>query len=181
MDSRPQSSPLLEVRDLQVSYTGAIRGFRKARQQIRAVKGVSFAVQKGSVVGLVGESGSGKSTVGRAILQLVEPTGGSIHFEGKQITGTRGRKLLPFRREVQVVFQDPFSSLNPAMTVGRIIAEALDIGLRKRSLREQQDFQRARVVQTLGLVRLDPEMIDRYPHEFSGGQRQRIAIARANK
>lgn len=173
------STPLLEVRDLHVSYTGGTRGIRKGRRQIRAVRGVSFEVHRGSVVGLVGESASGKSTVGRAILQLVQPTKGSVHFKGERITGTRGRKLLPFRRDVQVVFQNPFTSLNPAMTVGRIVGEALDIGGMRRSLREQRGVHREQIIETLGLVRLDPEMIDRYPHEFSGGQRQRIAIARA--
>ena len=167
--------PLLAVRNLEVTFSGPRRrGSLILREKVRAVRGVSFAVQAGTTVGLVGESGSGKSTIGRAILRLLEPTAGSVLFRGEDVTQKRGRQLLPFRRNVQVVFQDPYSSLNPSKTVASLIGEAL---LTEAATSGRQ--RRERVVHALELVGLGPEMLERYPHEFSGGQRQRIAIARA--
>ena len=142
---------------------------------VRAVDDISFSVLKGEVLGLVGESGSGKTTVGRSILRLVEPTSGSILFKGQEVRSLRGRALRKFRRQAQIVFQDPFSSLNPKMRISKIIAEPLKVHsvMRKRS--ELREY----VAKLLGLVGLAPAYMDHYAHEFSGGQRQRIAIARA--
>lgn len=169
MNDKATSEPLLSVRDLDVVYRGG--GFR--RPSFHALHSVSLDVAEGETVGLVGESGSGKTTLGRAVLGLAEVTGGSIHFDGTDIThlGRRARRVLS--RDIQVVFQDPYSSLNPAMTVESILTEPLTaqgVGRAEAS---------ARVRQLLDQVGLAADAGRRYPREFSGGQRQRVAIARA--
>jgi len=148
--------------------------FQRQVGAVRAVDDVSFDVYRGETLGLVGESGCGKSTTGRTILQLYRPTAGSVRFEGKELTTMKGEELRAMRREMQIIFQDPFASLNPRMTVGNIVSEPLRIHniLRGKELREF-------VENLLEKVGLNPFYINRYPHEFSGGQRQRIGIARA--
>jgi peptide/nickel transport system ATP-binding protein len=168
-------APLLEVTDL-VKHFPVKRGLLIDRtvDQIRAVDGVSLTVQAGETLGLVGESGSGKSTLGRAILQLLEPTSGSVRFEGREIAGLSRRAMRPLRRELQMVFQDPYASLNPRKRIGQIVGEPLRLqGVAKGGelRREAQSL--------LERVGLSPEHYNRFPHEFSGGQRQRIGIARA--
>jgi oligopeptide transport system ATP-binding protein len=141
---------------------------------VRAVDGVSFDVKRGETLGLVGESGCGKSTLGRLVSALVAPTSGSILFEGQDLARLRGRSLRRMRRELQIIFQDPFASLDPRMTVGEIIAEPLD------NFKIAHGKKRQTLVQDLlATVGLNPNFTNRYPHEFSGGQRQRIGIARA--
>ena len=141
---------------------------------VRAVDGVTFSIREGRTLGLVGESGSGKSTTGYCVLQLLRPTSGSVRFEGKELTTLGGEELRRMRREMQIVFQDPYSSLNPRMTVGDIVAEPLDVhGVGTRKTRRES------VRHLLELVGFNPHFTNRYPHEFSGGQRQRIGIARA--
>jgi oligopeptide transport system ATP-binding protein len=169
------ASTLIEVRNLSKHFAigGGLLG-RKA-QKVRAVEDVSFTVRKGEVLGLVGESGSGKSTIGRTILRLLEPTAGSITFAGQEIAGLGRRQLKPLRRRMQLVFQDPFGSLNPRMTVERIVAAPLIIHERRISGAERRE----RVERALHRVGLSPRYLNRYPHEFSGGQRQRIGLARA--
>ena len=169
------SEPLLSVTDLKVHFP-IRRGFLFDRTvgHVKAVDGVSFEIQEGQTLGLVGESGSGKSTTAYAALQLLRPTAGSVRFLGRDLTRLRGEELRRMRREMQIVFQDPYASLNPRMTVGRIVAEPLQthrIGTRRS--------RRASVARLLELVGFDPSYTNRYPHEFSGGQRQRIGIARA--
>ena len=166
---------LVEVRDLKKHFP--IRGGVLSRvvASVKAVDGVSFAIRRGEVLGLVGESWSGKTTVGRTLLRLIEPTGGRIFFDGQDITELPREKLRPFRRRMQIIFQDPFSSLNPRMTVGDIIAEPLLIHGIGKTPKERTE----RVAELLKLVGLSPDHMRRYPHEFSGGQRQRIGIARA--
>ena len=150
-----------------------VRGgvFQRRGSSIRAVDGVDLAIRAGETLGLVGESGCGKSTLARTVLKLVPPTSGRIFLEGREITNLSGRRMRPVRRHVQMVFQDPYTSLNPGMTVQRIVSEPL------RLHREPADRQR--VVDLLHMVGLSAEHTNRYPHEFSGGQRQRIGIARA--
>jgi oligopeptide transport system ATP-binding protein len=166
---------LLEVTDL-VKHFPVKRGLLvdRAVDQIRAVDGVSFTVGAGETLGLVGESGSGKSTLGRAILQLVKPTSGSVRFEGREIAGLSRRAMRPLRREMQMVFQDPYASLNPRKRVGQIVGEPL----RLQGVARGGELRRE-VQGLLERVGLAPEHYDRFPHEFSGGQRQRIGIARA--
>ena len=142
---------------------------------VKAVDGVSFTVEAGRTVGLVGESGSGKTTIGRALLKLIPATSGHAKFEGRDILAMSERQFRPLRREMQIIFQDPFGSLNPRMTIGAIIGEALEIHFRKMTAADRA----GRVADLLRKVGLKPEMMGRYPHEFSGGQRQRIGIARA--
>jgi oligopeptide transport system ATP-binding protein len=175
---RLQSEPtmsLLEVNNLKVHFPVKQGAFRSARGQVKAVDGVSFSLAPGETLGLVGESGCGKTTLGRAIVRLIEPTEGSIQFEGEDIARMNGRVLRARRRKFQMIFQDPFGSLNPRMTVEDIIAEALDL----HGLAENQTARRTRVSDLLKAVGLDSAYAQRYPHEFSGGQRQRIGIARA--
>jgi len=169
------TEPLLTVTDLAVHFP-IKRGLLVDRTvgHVKAVDGVGFEIPEGKTLGLVGESGSGKSTTAYALLQLVRPTAGSVRFLGRELTRLRGEELRRMRREMQIVFQDPYASLNPRMTVGRIVAEPLQthgIGTRRS--------RRASVARLLELVGFDPAYTNRYPHEFSGGQRQRIGIARA--
>jgi oligopeptide/dipeptide ABC transporter ATP-binding protein len=141
---------------------------------VRAVDGVTFEILRGETLGLVGESGCGKSTVGRCVLRLIEPTAGEIEFDGRNVLATSGKALRELRREMQIIFQDPYASLNPRMRVRDIVGEPLVI----HGLKDKEE-KRARVAALLGKVGLDPDYMHRYPHEFSGGQRQRIGIARA--
>jgi oligopeptide transport system ATP-binding protein len=166
--------PLLVVERLTKHFP--FRGGLFGRQigVVRAVDGVDLTVHKGETVGLVGESGSGKSTFGRCILRLIEPTSGRILFSGVDLLARSPREMRALRRNLQIVFQDPYSSLNPRKTVGSIVAEAFRI----HDLYSPAE-RRARIVELFSLVGLLPEQVDRYPHEFSGGQRQRISIARA--
>jgi oligopeptide transport system ATP-binding protein len=141
---------------------------------VKAVDGVSFSIPAGKTLGLVGESGSGKSTTGYCILQLIRPTAGSIRFDGKELTSLKGEQLRKIRQDMQIVFQDPYSSLDPRMTVGNIVAEPLEVhGMGTRKSRRET------VRRLLEVVGFNPNFTNRYPHEFSGGQRQRIGIARA--
>ncbi|MFI0347920.1 MAG: ABC transporter ATP-binding protein [Chthoniobacterales bacterium] len=169
------NSSLLEVQNLKI-YFPIYRGiFRRQHGAIRAVDDVSFSIKPRTTVGLVGESGSGKTTIGRAIVRLINPTSGKIFYRGEEISTKSDSEFHPFRKKIQMIFQDPHGSLNPRITIGKSIAEALEIHFpaMSRSLREE------RVAQLLSKVNLLPEMMRRYPHEFSGGQRQRIGIARA--
>jgi ABC-type oligopeptide transport system ATPase subunit len=165
--------PLLEVRRLVKHFTRK-QGLFARPSVVRAVDDVSFTVDEGEMFGLVGESGSGKSTTGRCILRLIEPTSGDILFRGENVLSFSSTRMRQARRDMQIVFQDPYSSLNPRMRVGQIVEEPLVIhGLGSRSER------RARTAELFDLVGLEPDHLHRYPHEFSGGQRQRIGIARA--
>lgn len=167
--------PLLDVRNLSVHFS-SWHGPPWNRQErvVRAVDGVSFTVRPGETLGLVGESGCGKSTTARAILNLVPPTAGEVFIEGQRIDQLSAKAMLPYRRWMQMVFQDPMASLNPRMTVGRTIAEPMKIfGLYDRRTRQLETLR------LMELVGLNPRFLNRYPHEFSGGQRQRIGIARA--
>lgn len=168
-------TPLLEVRDLRVYFPVHSGLLRRHTGDFKAVDGVSFTVEAGKTVGLVGESGSGKTTIGRSIVKLIPATSGQILWKGKDILPLSDKEFRPLRREIQYIFQDPFGSLNPRMTVGAIVGEALEIHFRKLGASERRD----RVEALLKRVGLQPEMTARYPHEFSGGQRQRIGIARA--
>ncbi|HEY1365914.1 MAG TPA: ATP-binding cassette domain-containing protein [Gaiellaceae bacterium] len=166
---------LLRVEDLH-KYFQSRRGFgrRKRSDVVRAVDGVSFEIREGETLGLVGESGSGKSTTGYTILQLLKPTSGSVTFAGTELTTLPAADLRRIRRQMQIIFQDPYSSLDPRLTVEKIVSDPLDVhGVGDRASR------RARVQELLELVGIDPAHAHRYPHEFSGGQRQRIGIARA--
>ncbi len=165
--------PLLEVENLRVSYPIQQGLFR--RVELRAVNGVNFSLEPGETLGLVGESGCGKSSLGRAVLRLLEPAAGSIRFEGEDISHLRSSELRPKRKKFQMVFQDPYGSLNPRMTVNEIVAEPLEI----HQVEKTRQKREARVQDLLKSVGLQPEHAFRYPHEFSGGQRQRIGIARA--
>ncbi len=165
---------LLEVRDLAKRFPVRRGVFGRVRGWVRAVDGVSFDVQAGEVLGLVGESGCGKTTTGRCVLRLIEPTSGSVRFEGRDVTRMPGRELRWLRRRMQVVFQDPYSSLNPRMTVEDIVKEPIEIaGTLDASA------ARRRVAELLDRVGLRQAQMDSFPHQFSGGQRQRIGIARA--
>ncbi len=166
---------LLDVRDLKMYFpvrTGIV--IQRKVADIKAVDGVSFYVKRGETLGLVGESGCGKTTTGRCILQLYEPTEGTINFEGRDLCRLRGADLRHMRRKMQMIFQDPYGSLNPRMTAGSIVGEPLTVHkiARGKEWREQVD-------ELFRVVGLNPYMADRYPHEFSGGQRQRIGVARA--
>jgi peptide/nickel transport system ATP-binding protein len=170
-----QNGSLLSVRDLEMHFPirkGTL--IERTVGHVKAVDGVSFEIAEGETLGLVGESGSGKSTTGYCILQLLKPTGGSVRFMGRELTDIGREDLRRMRREMQIVFQDPYSSLDPRMTVGGIVAEPLEVhGIGTRSSRRET------VRRLLEIVGFDPNFTNRYPHEFSGGQRQRIGIARA--
>lgn len=166
--------PLLRIRELTKHFPIRRGIFGRSKGAVRAVDGVSFDVASGETLGLVGESGCGKTTTGRAILRLIEPTSGEVRFDGADVLALEGAELRRLRRQLQIIFQDPFSSLNPRMTVGAIVREGLTV----HRLAEGAAAD-ARVRQLLDEVGLRPEYAARYPHEFSGGQRQRIGIARA--
>jgi oligopeptide/dipeptide ABC transporter ATP-binding protein len=172
---RPEKEPLLSVRDLTKHFPVRSGMLGLGRAQVKAVDGVSFDIHPEETLGLVGESGCGKTTTGRAILRLVEPTSGQVRFAGRDVLAMGERELRALRRRVQMIFQDPFSSLNPRVRVG----EMLDEVLRVHRLGGDARGRRRRVGELLETVGLRPEYGDRYPHEFSGGQRQRIGIARA--
>lgn len=174
--SVPSSSmPLLEVQNLRTWFPVLGGVMRRKVGDIRAVDDISFAIEEGCTVGLVGESGSGKTTVGRTILKLIDSTSGRVLYKGSDILPVSERDFRPLRREMQMIFQDPFGSLNPRFTIGEIVGEALEIHFPQMNRNDRA----ARVADLLRLVGLKPEMMRRYPHEFSGGQRQRIGIARA--
>jgi oligopeptide transport system ATP-binding protein len=168
-------TPLLEVKNLKKYFP--IRGglFSREIARVHAVDDVSFTIQKGETLGLVGESGCGKSTTGRCILRLIEPTSGEVTFEGQNVTALDKRSLRHLRRDMQIIFQDPYASLNPRMTVGSIVGEAIVIHKLAKTRKEREE----RVIHLLETVGLSSDHLRRYPHEFSGGQRQRIGIARA--
>jgi oligopeptide/dipeptide ABC transporter ATP-binding protein len=165
---------ILEITDLKKHFPIRKGLFSRTVGYVRAVDGISFSVEQGEVLGLVGESGCGKTTAGRCILQLIKPTSGSVKFDGREITGLPFREMRHLRRQMQIVFQDPYSSLNPRLSVRTMLTEVLTVhGIAKgRAARE-------RVADLLQMVGLSPSQAARYPHEFSGGQRQRIGIARA--
>jgi oligopeptide transport system ATP-binding protein len=169
------SEPLLKVSNLVKHFP--VRGglLRRETGRVHAVDGVSFDLQAGETLGVVGESGCGKSTMGRCILRLIEPTAGEVWFEGRNVTALGADELRALARDMQIIFQDPYASLNPRMTVGSIIGEALTI----HKLAPTKEAYEARIVELLETVGLNADHMRRYPHEFSGGQRQRIGIARA--
>ena len=172
-----EQTKLLEIKDLKKYFTVKKSGFNK-NQMVKAVDGVSMDIFKGETLGLVGESGCGKTTLGRTIIRLYEPTSGSIIYDGKPIYDSEQKiaeKMLPYRRKMQIIFQDPSASLDPRMTVGEIVGEALDI----HKLYTGKGEREARINQLLEEVGLNTEHSNRFPHEFSGGQQQRIGIARA--
>jgi oligopeptide transport system ATP-binding protein len=171
----PSEQPLISIRDLKVHFPVTGRGlFQRSHQVVRAVDGVDLDINSGETLGLVGESGCGKTTLGRAILRLTEPTSGQILFRDQDLAQLSNRDLRAHRQHMQIVFQDPYASLNPRMTVSQIISEPIDtFGIARGEAKKQ------RVHQLMEMVGLSPQFLKRYPHEFSGGQRQRIGIARA--
>jgi oligopeptide transport system ATP-binding protein len=166
---------ILEVENLRVYFPILGGIFRHKVGEVKAVDDVSFEVRRGQTVGLVGESGSGKTTLGRAIIRLVEPTAGTIRYEGAEISALGARAFWPYRKKIQILFQDPYNSLNPRLSVFEIIGEALEIHFPQMTRSDRRD----KVAGLLDKVGLARDHLDRYPHEFSGGQRQRIGIARA--
>jgi oligopeptide transport system ATP-binding protein len=169
------SHPFIQIKDLSKNFP--IKGGLLSREvaSVKAVQRVSLDIKEGETLGLVGESGCGKSTLGRCIIRLIEPSSGQIFLDGVDVTNKKGEELRALRRQMQIIFQDPYASLNPRMTVGSIISEPLEI----HKLFDSRSDRLDRVKQLIELVGLRPEHINRYPHEFSGGQRQRIGIARA--
>ena len=172
--SEENKTPLLEVKNLKKWFPAKSSPFSKEKVFIKAVDGVSFTLNAGETLGVVGESGCGKSTMGRSVLRLLEPTDGQVLFEGKDYTALKSSELAKSRSDLQIIFQDPYASLDPRMTIGDIIGEPLDIQL-KLPTKERME----RVLKTMERVGLNTRYVNRYPHEFSGGQRQRIGIARA--
>jgi peptide/nickel transport system ATP-binding protein len=173
--SQKSGKRLLQVNDLSVWFPSRRNFFGKTKGYVKAVDGVSFEVYEGETLGLVGESGCGKTTLGRALLQLIKPTGGSILFDGRDLLQMKHDELRSLRRDIQIVFQDPYSSLNPRITIGDAIAEPLKV----HHLFKRRTERRKQVAKLLEKVDLKASVLNRYPHEFSGGQRQRIVIARA--
>ncbi len=169
------SQPLLSVKNLIKAFPIRTGLLQRQTGAVHAINGVDFHVDAGETLGLVGESGCGKSTTGRCVLRLIEPTSGEIRFDGTDVLSLTGGKLRALRRDIQIIFQDPYASLNPRMTVGAIIGEALIIHQLAKSRRQFEE----RIVNLLETVGLQADHMTRYPHEFSGGQRQRIGIARA--
>ena len=167
--------PLVSVRNLRTWFPVFGGVFRRRTGEIKAVDDVSFDIEPGQTVGLVGESGSGKTTIGRTLLKLTPATSGQVLYEGRDILPMREAEFRPLRKDMQMIFQDPFGSLNPRMTIGAILAEPLEIHFPQMT----KEDRRARVAELLRLVGLPADAMGRYPHEFSGGQRQRIGIARA--
>jgi oligopeptide transport system ATP-binding protein len=165
---------IVEVDGLEVHFPIRSGVFKSVKGTVKAVDGVTFEVRRGETLGLVGESGCGKSTIGRAMIRLREPTGGHVYFEGTDLGSLSNNALRKKRRQMQIIFQDPYGSLDPRMTVGSIVSEPLETHDLARG-----DAKRDRVAELLTLVGLDPQYVQRYPHEFSGGQRQRIGVARA--
>ena len=168
-------SNLLVVKDLKKYFPVKAGVFKRTVGHVKAVDGISFSIKGGETLGLVGESGCGKSTVARTVLRLLEATGGEIWFENQNLLALNKREMLNIRKKIQIIFQDPYSSLNRRMTVGQIVGEALDIHQLATSRKERKE----KVTAILQKVGLRPEHVHQYPHEFSGGQRQRIGIARA--
>lgn len=165
---------LIEVRNLKQHFVSSKGIFSRKLNVLKAVDGIDFTIKKGETFGLVGESGCGKTTAGRTLIKLYEPTEGQILYNGEDISGLDNNQMLPYRKKMQMIFQDPYASLDPRMTIGEIIDEPLDV----HKIYEGKD-RMDRIRELVGLVGLDSEHISRYPHEFSGGQRQRIGIARA--
>jgi oligopeptide transport system ATP-binding protein len=173
----PESTeqPLLRVEHLKVYFPILGGILRRKVGEVKAVDDVSFKMNRGETVGLVGESGSGKSTIGRAIIRLTEPTDGTIYYGGQAISRLHGGAFRPYRKKIQIIFQDPYNSLNPRLSIFEIVAEALEIHFPQMTRADRRE----RVAELLDKVGLKRDHLDRYPHEFSGGQRQRIGIARA--
>ena len=169
------TKPLLKVDNLKVYFPILGGVLRRKIGEVKAVDDVSFVVNRGETVGLVGESGSGKTTVGRTIIRLTEPTSGMISYDDKPISTLKGGAFRPYRKKIQIIFQDPYNSLNPRLSIFEIIGEALEIHFPEMS----RNDRRERVAGLLDKVGLKRDHLDRYPHEFSGGQRQRVGIARA--
>ena len=168
------TEPLLQLKDVQTHFPLRRGAWGGVRAQVKAVDGVSLEIRGGETLGLVGESGCGKSTLGRTVLRLIEPTAGSIRFDGRELVGLPAPELRALRRRMQIIFQDPYASLNPRMTVRQLVAEGLDI--HRVGGRVERQRRVAELLDKMGLAR---DAAERYPHEFSGGQRQRIGIARA--
>ena len=168
-------SPLIDIRHLSVHFPVKSGLLQRPTGVVKALDNVSLKIEKGSTLGLVGESGSGKTTLGRVIVRLVDPTAGSVSYQGERISALSGSSLRPYRKKIQMVFQDPYNSLNPRLRIGTILAEPLEIHFPRMSASDRSE----RVSELLRLVGLDPTHARRFPHEFSGGQRQRIGIARA--
>lgn len=169
------NEPLVRVQDLKMYFDVDKKMFSRHKRTLKAVDGVSFGIERGRTFGLVGESGCGKTTVGRTIVRLYTPTDGEIYYDGKDIAKLDNKQIAPYRRKMQMIFQDPYASLDPRMTVGDIIAEPI----RAHKLYSNDSECKERVRELIATVGLKPDHISRYPHEFSGGQRQRIGIARA--
>lgn len=169
------NTPLLQVNHLSVYFPVRSGLLQRQTGVVKALDDVSLTIARGSTLGLVGESGSGKTTLGRVIVRLADPTAGSVSYQGKAISSLRGSELRPYRKKIQMVFQDPYNSLNPRLRISTILAEPLEIHFPQMSASDRD----GRVVELLRLVGLEPTHARRFPHEFSGGQRQRIGIARA--